>query len=73
MESQRPLRTTTGNLIHLISNQTEVQTILDAPLPTQDGGKSSELKEDSLLMIKARFLKFKIKKRLQIKSKEMLW
>jgi hypothetical protein len=33
----------------------------DAPLPTQDGGRSGELKEDISSMIKERFLKFKTK------------
>jgi len=44
MKSQRPSRTTTGDLTHLISQETEDQPMLDAPLPTQDGGKSSDTK-----------------------------
>jgi len=33
----------------------------DVLLPTPDGGNSGELREDSLEMIKERFLKFKIR------------
>jgi len=61
MVSQRPSRTTTGSHTHLISNPTEVQLMLDALLLTQDGGKSGELKVDTLSTIRVKFLKFKTK------------
>jgi len=61
MESPRHLRTTTGNLTHLTSNQMVDQPMSDVLLPTPDGGNSGELREDSLEMIKERFLKFKIR------------
>jgi hypothetical protein len=48
MEFQRPLRTTTGSHIHLISSQTVVHPISDALLPTQDGGNSSDTKVPQL-------------------------
>jgi hypothetical protein len=73
MESQRPSRTTTGNLIHLTFNQMVDQPISDVPLPTQDGGKSSEHKVDSLSMREERFLKFKIKKKPLMLKTETLW
>jgi hypothetical protein len=63
MESQRPSRTTTGNLIHLTFNQMVDQPISDVPLPTQDGGKSSDTKEDILSTKKERLSKFKIRKK----------
>jgi hypothetical protein len=59
MESQRPSRTTTGNLILLISNLTVDQLISDAQLPTQDGGNSSDTKVPQLSTRKERSLKFK--------------
>jgi hypothetical protein len=59
MESPRPSRTTTGNHTLLTSNQMVDQPMSDVPLPTQDGGNSGELKEDTLSMRKAKFLKFK--------------
>jgi hypothetical protein len=37
------------------------QPMSDVLLPTPDGGNSGELREDSLEMIKERFLKFKIR------------
>jgi hypothetical protein len=45
MKYPRPLRATTGRATHLISNQTVDQLMLDVPLPTQDGGNSSNTKE----------------------------
>jgi hypothetical protein len=48
MESPRLSRTTNGNLTLLTSNQTVDQAMLDAPLPTLDGGNSSDMKVDSL-------------------------
>jgi hypothetical protein len=47
MESLRLSRTTTGNPIHSTSNPMEDPQISDAQPPTQDGGNSSELREDS--------------------------
>jgi hypothetical protein len=44
MRFLRPSRTTTGNHIHLIFNPMEVQPTSDALLPTQDGGKCSDIK-----------------------------
>jgi hypothetical protein len=61
MESQRPSRTTTGDPTLLTSNQTEDQAISDAPLPTQDGGNSSDMRVASLSMRKERLWKFKTK------------
>jgi hypothetical protein len=61
MESQRPSRTTTGSHTHLIFNPTVDQPMSDALLPTQDGGKSGDLKVVSLSTRKVRFLKFKTK------------
>jgi hypothetical protein len=55
MESLRPSRIITGSLIHLISNQMEDQPISDVPLPTQDGGNSSDTKDLSLSMKKERY------------------
>jgi hypothetical protein len=52
---QRLSRITTGNLTHLISNQMEDQATSDAPLPTQDGGNSSDTKEHSLSMKEKRY------------------
>jgi hypothetical protein len=45
MRYPRPSRATTGRATHLISNQTVDQLMLDVPLPTQDGGNSSNTKE----------------------------
>jgi hypothetical protein len=73
MESPRLSRTTTGNLIHLTFNQMVDQPISDVLLPTLDGGRSSELRKDSLSMIKERFLKFKIKKKPLMLKTETLW
>jgi hypothetical protein len=61
MEFQRLSRTTTGSHTHLISNQMEDQLMSDAPLLTQDGGNSGELKVDTLSTIRVKFLKFKTK------------
>jgi hypothetical protein len=52
MKSQRLSRTTTGNLIHLISNQTEDQATSDALLLTQDGGNCSKLMGHSLEILR---------------------
>jgi hypothetical protein len=57
MRSLRPSRITTGNPTLLISNPMEDPPILDAPLPTQDGGNSSNTKEVQSLTRKERFLK----------------
>jgi hypothetical protein len=59
MRSQRPSRTTTGNLTHLTSNPMEDQATSDAPPLTQDGGNSSSTKEFQLSMRKERFSKSK--------------
>jgi hypothetical protein len=48
MESLKPSRTTTGNLIHLTFNPTVDLRTSDVLLPTQDGGNSSEEMEHSL-------------------------
>jgi ribosome assembly protein YihI (activator of Der GTPase) len=45
MKSQRPSRITTGSPIPLIFNQMVVQATSDAPIPTQDGGRCSDMKE----------------------------
>jgi hypothetical protein len=42
MVSPRPLEATTGRVTQLKSNQTVTHNTLDATLPTQDGGKSSD-------------------------------
>jgi hypothetical protein len=55
MESPRLSRITTGNHTHLISNQTVDQPMSDALLPTQDGGKCGDLKEDILSTIRVRY------------------
>jgi hypothetical protein len=54
MESPRLSRTTNGNHTLLTFNQTEDQAISDAPLLTQDGGNSSDMKVDSLSTKKER-------------------
>jgi hypothetical protein len=54
MESPRLSRTINGNLTLLTSNQTVDQAMLDAPLPTLDGGNSSDMKVDSLSTKKER-------------------
>jgi hypothetical protein len=54
MESPRQSRTTNGSHTHSTSNQTEDQPISDAPLPTLDGGNSSDMKVDSLSTKKER-------------------
>jgi hypothetical protein len=56
-------RTTTGSHTHSISNPMEAQPISDVLLPTQDGGKSSDTKEDILSTKKERLSKFKIRKK----------
>ena len=43
MELPRLSETITGNHTHLTSNRTEAQATSDAPLPTQDGGNSSDM------------------------------
>jgi hypothetical protein len=52
MRSQRPSRTTNGSHTHLIFKETEALPTSDVPLPTQDGGNSSSLKELSLKTLK---------------------
>jgi hypothetical protein len=59
MVSQRPSRTTTGSPTLLTFRATVDPQISDAQLPTQDGGKSSDMKVDTLLTKKERSLKFK--------------
>jgi hypothetical protein len=61
MVSLRPLRAMPGNLTLLISNLTVDQQMSDALLPTQDGGKCGDLKEDILSTRKERYLRFKTK------------
>jgi hypothetical protein len=46
MKSPRQSRTTTGSLTHLISKATETLPTLDVPLPTQDGGNSSDIRAE---------------------------
>jgi len=58
MESQKLLRTTTGNHIHLTYNQTVDLPTLDVQLPTQDGGNFSDMRITMLLMIKEKLLQF---------------
>jgi hypothetical protein len=52
---QRQSRTTNGNHTLLTSNLMEDQPISDAPLPTQDGGNSSDTKEPTLSMKDQRY------------------
>jgi len=52
MKFQRQLRTTTGNLTHLIFKVMEDHQTSDVLLPTQDGGKCGELTELSLETLK---------------------
>jgi hypothetical protein len=59
MKSQRPSRTTTGNLTHLISKATVEALTLGALLLTQDGGRCSDLKVAMLSTIKERYWKSK--------------
>jgi hypothetical protein len=73
MESLRLSRTTTGNLTLLTFKETVDQPTSDVPLQTLDGGKSSELRKDSLSTIKERSLKFKTKKKPQMLKTETLW
>jgi hypothetical protein len=54
-------RTTTGRVTPSTFNPMEVQPTSDVPPLTQDGGRSSKLKVDTLSMRRARFLKFKTK------------
>ena len=61
MVSLRPSETTTGNLTHLTSNLMEDQPTSDVPLPTQDGGKCSDMRVDSLSTRKERLSRFKTK------------
>jgi hypothetical protein len=44
MKSQRLSRITNGKLTHLTSKEMEHQLTSDVPLPTQDGGNSSDTK-----------------------------
>jgi hypothetical protein len=53
---QRPSRTTTGSLTHLISNPMEDQATSDALLQTQDGGNYSDKMEHSLQTLRTRRL-----------------
>jgi len=48
MEFQRLSRIIFGKLIHLIFNPTEDHLTSDVPLPTQDGGNSSDTKVPQL-------------------------
>jgi hypothetical protein len=48
MVSPRLSRTITGNHTHLTFNQTEDHPTSDVPLPTQDGGNSSDTKVPQL-------------------------
>jgi hypothetical protein len=48
MRSQRPLRTTTGNLTLSTSNLTVDLAILDALQQIQDGGSCSNIKDKQL-------------------------
>jgi hypothetical protein len=51
----------------------ELQPMLDAPLPTQDGGKSSDMRVATLSTINQRSLKFRTKTwRLMLKQ-ETSW
>jgi hypothetical protein len=67
MRSQRLSRTITGNPTLLISNPTVDQPTSDAPLPTQDGGNSSNTKDQLSLTREERFLKLLVK--LMVKTK----
>jgi len=67
---QRLSRTTTGSPTHLISKVMVVQLTLDAQPPTQDGGKSSDMKADSSSTRKERLLKFKIRTSTQMLKTE---
>jgi hypothetical protein len=60
MKNPRPSRTTTGRATHLTSNLMVVQAMLDAQLPTQDGGNSSDTKKFSSPMKEERYWKFKV-------------
>jgi len=60
MKFPRPSRTTTGNHIHLISNQMEIQTMLDALQQIQDGGNYSNMKIISLKTRKEKSWKSKV-------------
>jgi len=59
MRSQRPSRTTTGSLTHLISNQTEVQPTSDVLPLILDGGKCGDSKIAMLPVKRAKFWKYK--------------
>jgi hypothetical protein len=59
--SLRLSRATSGSLTHSTSKETVDQATSDALLPTQDGGKCGDLKEDILLTRKERYLRFKTK------------
>jgi hypothetical protein len=69
MVSLRLSRTITGNHTHLTFNPTEDQTTSDVPLPTQDGGNSSDYKVPQLSTRKERFSKSKVE---LIKKTEIL-
>jgi hypothetical protein len=45
MRSPRPSRITTGRATHLTFKEMEDLPISDVPLPTQDGGNSSDTKD----------------------------
>jgi hypothetical protein len=55
MRYQKPLRTTTGNLIHLTSKEMEDPLISDAQLQIQDGGKCSDTKMHLLPTRRAKY------------------
>jgi hypothetical protein len=59
MEFPRPSRITTGNLTLLTFKETEDHQTSDVLLPTQDGGKCSDLMDKTLSTKKERLLKFK--------------
>jgi hypothetical protein len=50
MKSQRPSRTTNGDLIHSISKATEDLPMSGALLPIQDGGRYSDMRAKCLKM-----------------------
>jgi hypothetical protein len=55
MRNPRHSRITTGSHTHLISNLMEDHPTLDVPLPTQDGGNSSDTKVPQLLTREERY------------------
>jgi hypothetical protein len=60
MESLKLLRITYGRLTHLTFKATVDQIILDALLPTQDGGNFSDTKIPTLSTREERLSKFKV-------------